>query len=99
MGDELQTYNSPTQDHLFPLCYLVVNLAQVFLKLYPLVQDSFYFNTGGVFWRLAWQHPWESELSATRSSFESSFVKVLGVLGLRLISLISRFIIMEHHLS
>lgn len=29
----------------------------------------------GVFWRLAWQHPWESELAATRSSFKTFLFK------------------------
>lgn len=44
----------------------------------------------GLFWRLAWQHPWESELAATRSAFKTFlFLKVLGVLGLRLLSPIS----------
>lgn len=75
---QLQTYSSPQLDQrffFFPFSYIKWvnrpwNRPQIFLKLYPVFQ---YINNilsvgrGGV-WRLAWQHPWETELAATRSS-------------------------------
>lgn len=85
-----------------------LNLPQVFVKLYQIIPlgSGFIFcqyytvKQDGVFWRLAWQHPWESELAATRSSFKTfPFLKVLGVLGLRLLAPISRYLIIGCLLS
>lgn len=48
MGDQLQTYKSPTQDQKTFFFYYLgeqkLILPQVFVKLYPLVQDLFFFE-------------------------------------------------------
>lgn len=62
------------KNNLTFITWVKVNLHQVLVNLHPLVQDSFYYYTmkqEGVFWRLAWQHPWESELAATHSSIKT----------------------------